>query len=977
MAYLLTLLLVVFSQAANCANDATQMTGIEATQPVTPILELTEEEKQWLTEHNDIRIAYDGSLPPYSFVNDEGKIDGVAVEIINVLSQRLGINFTVFPDYNWSNLYKAAAKRKVDVVATMVSRSDRAVWFRFTKPYLTKSLVIVTKHDDTAITSRENLDNKRVAVVKGYQYADQIITEFPSIKLTKVDSMLAGLRSVSDGQVDAAIIFLGTVNYLQSKYALNNLRIAAFYDRNNANESIAIRKDWPILAQVLQKGLDSLPEEEVQKIFAKWVVGGGLPAEAPPSHESKQASSPVAPLPAEPIKQGAEAPADIENQPPPVSTPDADKLNMSNLAVALVLVAALYVLWMALVRKQRSLHSKSKNVLRTSPRNLQSERNDAMHLTIEPAASLENDNSKSQGETHRPQDIPMNEDISYHKDCEGRITYVSPNLTNLLGYYESDFIGNFRKYLTDNPANHAIDEQIEKIVQGQPNESYEIELYDAGQSVHWFQVVDTPIYDGLGHCTGLDGVMRDITAQKLYEKVSVKAANQDSSEASGILQNLHLQIKDAIHAAAQNHQNFVLIYIQLDKLRSLNGELIHSSESEVLDEAARRLKATLRDTDKVIQIEKNSFALILPDTDASTISLVIEKIRKILQVPYLMGVHSIVIDVNLGIAVYPKDGSDSFALINEAQILLPVNEIEFSEKSFAGKINDQDDEGETLELQQSLLAALDECKLSLRASSKQNINALHRHSQLSIYYQSRHSLEDYSITGFEALVRWRHPQRGLLLPLDFVPLIKGIGLLDIMTYWILQQVCFQAVKWEAQGIRPKLLTINLNDIGIKKTLEPNKILAIIEETGAKPDWLALSIPENEIAKHPDLVLPIMNQLKESGLVLSVDNFGTDSNFLSRLDSIPAQLIEVDPFFVRDVSDNYTNPEIITHTVSMLKEQGRTVIIKEIETEAQLDFLRTTGCDIVQGHLLSRAVPSAEAKELMETFPDVAWYFQQK
>ena len=237
-------------------------------------MELTADEKKWLAQHKNIRIAYDGSLTPYSFVNDQGKIDGIAVEIMGILSHRLGINFEVYPNYDWSSVYKAGAKRKVDMVATMVNRTDRAEWFSFTKPYLTKSLVIVTKKDNNSIANRNDLAGKKIAVVKGYQYGEQVAKEFPDAKRVKVETLLDSLKAVDQGQVDAAILFLGTANYLQSKKQLNNLRIAAFYERNSANESIAVRKDWPILVRILQKGLDSLTEEEVQTVFAKWVVAG-------------------------------------------------------------------------------------------------------------------------------------------------------------------------------------------------------------------------------------------------------------------------------------------------------------------------------------------------------------------------------------------------------------------------------------------------------------------------------------------------------------------------------------------------------------------------------------------------------------------------------------------------------------------------------------------------------------------------------
>ena len=254
---------------------------------------------------------------------------------------------------------------------------------------------------------------------------------------------------------------------------------------------------------------------------------------------------------------------------------------------------------------------------------------------------------------------------------------------------------------------------------------------------------------------------------------------------------------------------------------------------------------------------------------------------------------------------------------------------------------------------------------------------LNRHSQFSVYYQSRHYLEDYNISGFEALIRWQHPQLGLILPTDFVDLVKDIGLLDVLTYWIIQQVSFQALVLEEQGIRPGLMAINLGDLAIKQAVEVDKIIAIITETGAKPEWLVLSIAECDIARNPDVVIPIIEQLVAVGLVVAIDNFGSDSAVLKLLKTIPAQIIEIDPAFIRNLPNNTADAEIVTFTVAMLHDLGKTVIAKEVETEQQLEFLKTSGCDIIQGHLLSRPLPAKEARDLLKNLPDFAWYLQQK
>jgi PAS domain S-box-containing protein/diguanylate cyclase (GGDEF)-like protein len=974
MPYLIAFLIAVFSEIAVSANEFKEVFPVQSHTTET-VLQLTQEEQKWLARHKSIRIAYDGSLPPYSFINDQGKVDGIAVEIITILGQRLGINFTIYPHSEWSSLYKTAAKRKVDMVATMVSRPDRAEWFIFTKPYLTKSLVIVTKQDNTTINNRSDLADKKISVTKGYQYGEEVGHEFPNSKQLKFETMLESLHAVDKGQVDAAILFLGTANYLQAKHQLTQLKIAAFYERNNANESIAVRKDWPQLLAILQKGLDSLTEKEVQKIFAKWVVQGGIVSTTETSAEKAQPEvPPVIKKIVEPVRK---LPI-VTSQKPTAEVPKVS-YETSERVIPFLIAAALFALWFSLWRKQNA-----KTGVSISNGNSQLSRNDAKQLAVGHTLEIGDEKPKSGPQTQRP--ILLNieqlgmvnelhpelaeETVRYQRDSEGRFSYISPAITSILGYSQADFMENYRHYLTDNPANLHWDGLIEACIEGKPNENYELEVYDSGQAIHLLEVSDSPVYDGQGHCIGVEGMMRDITALRLYNKLSATSSSESKEFAGASHQESlqdHLQL--AISTATKKQTAFAFIFLSLERLRFLDGSLISASDDEVFIEANKRLRAALRDTDIVAVLEANKFALIFPETDANTARLVVAKIKNILQVPYIVGVQSIVLDAKSGMAVYPGHGLDPETLISKAQDVLATSLSDSTSEITALKIPiDYGAEG-SLRLQQDLVLALDECKVALRALSPNNINALHRHSQFSVYYQSRHNLEDYAITGFEALIRWQHPEFGLLLPKDFVHLVQDIGLLDVMTYWIIQQVSFQAMVWEKKKIRPKQMAINLSDLVGNQAVEVTKITNIMKETGAKFEWFAFSIAESEIANNQDLLVPIITQFVAAGFTVAIDNFGSDGSLLAQLKTIPAQTVEIDPAFIRHLPSDAADADIIAYSIAMLHDLGKTVIAKGVETEQQLEFLKTNGCDMVQGHFLSRPLPPKEAKMLLETLPE--------
>lgn len=957
------------------------------------VLQLTQDEQAWLVKHKTIRIAYDGSLPPYSFINEQGKIDGIAVEIMSVISQRLGINFVIYPDSNWSSLYKAAAKRKLDIVATMVKRPERTEWFSFTKPYLTKSLVIVTKENNTSINNRNDIADKKVAVVSGYQYGEQLSKEFPNVARLKVDTMLDSLKQVDSGQVDAAVLFLGTANYLQAKYQLSQLKIAAFFDRNNANESIAVRKDWPILVDILQKGLDSLTEQEVQQIFAKWVVQGGVGVA---NEEDTTTTQPLA-LP------DAKDVVEIEQQLPEFGgqkstfEPTPEIIEIAKMVSVFLVVLALFGLWVSLIRKQKQVKIKAKNEMMNSVRNLQSAHNDAMHLTIEPPiekgdnTSVEEDiqaeltaieidlERPTVSQEYRAQlDNAFLEGMEFKRDETGVFTYVSPAITSLLGYSETEFRENYRHYLSDNPVNFQLDNHIDACIQGKPSEPYELEILDAAQEPHWLEVKDTPIYDGLGHCIGIHGHMRDITAQKLYQKVSSKASEDTIATDNQQPLTLAEQLDVAISKAEKNGGLFVLIYLALERFRFLDDGVVVAANVEVIKEASKRLHSTLRDTDLVFDEDVDKFFIVLPSTDLSAANLIVEKIRKILQVPYLVGVRSIVLDAIMGTAAYPDDGDDAESLVNGAQIVSPVPlQADTTEPSVQSlpksPIREED---ASLQLQQDLVIALDECKVALRASSPQNTNALLRHSQFSVHYQSRHNISDYSINSLEALIRWQHPELGMLQPREFIGLVKDIGLIDVLTYWIIQQVSLQAVVWENRDIRPKLMAINLTNLTLKQAAKASKIVEIVKEAGAQADWFVFSIPAQEVEANSELIIPIITHLAKAGFTVAIDNFSADSSVMALLKTMPVKIIELEPGMVRFFPSYSADAGLATECISSLHKLNMTVIAKEVETERQLELLKASGCDVIQGHLLSSPLPAKETKELIENLPDFAWYLKQ-
>gem|GEM_PF-858893 len=234
-------------------------------------VQLTPEEKAWVKDHPEITIAFDGDYPPYSFRNGQGEVVGIAVDMARELARRVGIQLKVYPEGVWDRLYAAAQKREVDVIATLVLRPERREWFEFTRPYLSIAQYVITRKDSD-IRSREQLAGKTVALVKGYATTAQVLEEFPTVTPHEVDTLKAALEAVSIGKADAAVVGMGMAHHLISQEGFLNLKFAALYAQGLSDERFGVRKDWPKLAAILDKALNSLSEQERLQIFQRWSI---------------------------------------------------------------------------------------------------------------------------------------------------------------------------------------------------------------------------------------------------------------------------------------------------------------------------------------------------------------------------------------------------------------------------------------------------------------------------------------------------------------------------------------------------------------------------------------------------------------------------------------------------------------------------------------------------------------------------------
>jgi diguanylate cyclase (GGDEF)-like protein/PAS domain S-box-containing protein len=371
------------------------------------------------------------------------------------------------------------------------------------------------------------------------------------------------------------------------------------------------------LAAILQKALNTISEEEMQNIYAKWV---------------------------------------------PSISPPADNGLIWKIVALFILVLLLLLLWIVRVRKQNRKIKLSKTEVQTTNKILQALQSDLEHLVLKRTAELNSSENKFRSLVENLR----NEYFFYKYDCDGLFTYISPSITSILGYTADEFMTHYREYLTDNPVNHKIDEYARQCTQGMFNQPYQLEIYDAQKNIHWLEVKDTPVYDEYGKCIGVDGLVHDITVRKQADDRLIRLSYYD--ELTG-LANRRLfadRLQHTINMAHRTKQPVSLFYLDLDRFKFVNDTRGHAAGDDVLKETAGRLVATLRDSDIAARLGGDEFILLLPDTDADGAVPVAEKILKKLLEPYMVEDMEFTLGASIGIAVYPQDADNGEKLIHHA-----------------------------------------------------------------------------------------------------------------------------------------------------------------------------------------------------------------------------------------------------------------------------------------------------------------------
>ena len=484
----------------------------------------------------------------------------------------------------------------------------------------------------------------------------------------------------------------------------------------------------------------------------------------------------------------------------------------------------------------------------------------------------------------------------------------------------------------------------------EPFHDFIYQMRDTHGMVRTLSISGTPIFDEQGVFRGYRGVGSDITERKAAEQRIEYLAYHDAL--TGLPNRLLVQDRfvQAMAQADRHQTRIALVYLDLDNFKTLNDTLGHAAGDELLREVARRLRACVRDSDTISRHGGDEFLLMLCDLpDTEVVAALVLKIMEKLQAPVQLGQQEFSTSASIGVAIGPQDGRDFETLRKKADMAMyrskgaGRNTYHFFDPTMDAEA------GEHLLMRNGLRRALER-------------------DEFLLHYQPQYDLASGMLTGVEALIRWQHPELGLVPPGRFIGVAEESGLIVAMGDWVLQQACQQAMRWQRAGLPPLTLAVNLSAIQFKRGQVERSVLRALQASGLPPAQLELELTESILIQNVESVLSSVRALKQLGVKLAIDDFGTGYSSLAYLKQLDIDLLKIDQGFVRDLASDPDDAAIVRAIIQMAHSLNLRTLAEGVETEQIRDQLRAFGCDAAQGYFYSRPVPAPDIERLLAQTP---------
>jgi diguanylate cyclase (GGDEF)-like protein/PAS domain S-box-containing protein len=535
-------------------------------------------------------------------------------------------------------------------------------------------------------------------------------------------------------------------------------------------------------------------------------------------------------------------------------------------------------------------------------------------------------------------------EVIYSLDREGRVVYVSPVVKELGGYDPADVVGrSFVEFIhpDDLPS---LAESYQRTVSGRLEPS-EFRILTKSGEFRWVRTSSRPALDG-ERIVGLRAVLMDITERRLAENRIQYLAHHDGLTGLPNRTLLADRLTMALAERRRDGNKLAVMFLDLDRFKLVNDTAGHLVGDRVLQGVAERLTTIVREGDTVARLGGDEFTVLLPAVSClKEAREVADRILERLRRPWVLAGHEFHVAASMGIAMYPEDGQDGETLLRSADTAM------YHAKDL-GRDN-----------LQVFTAAMD-AHVQNRVRLEQSLRQALQREEFAVYYQPQVSTDTGRIVGMEALVRWRHPERGIVYPDEFIPVAEETGLILPLGEWVLRTACAQNKAFQEIGLAPLRVAVNLSSRQFQDVGLVSLVASVLKETGLSPHHLELEITEGTAMRDMEFTVKVLNELRGMGISVSIDDFGTGYSSLAYMKTLPVDAVKIDRCFVQDATVNSSDAAIVGSILVLARTLGLRVVAEGVETREQLTVLNGHQCREAQGYLFGEAVPAKVFQEML-------------
>ncbi|MEC5162015.1 diguanylate cyclase (GGDEF)-like protein/PAS domain S-box-containing protein [Janthinobacterium sp. CG_S6] len=536
--------------------------------------------------------------------------------------------------------------------------------------------------------------------------------------------------------------------------------------------------------------------------------------------------------------------------------------------------------------------------------------------------------------------------ITSYRDGADLIEYANPALATLSGYAADELVGRNLELLLGQAPDPDDRAALRGALHAQGEVSILLRHYHRDGTLFWCQLHVAPVSDAGGRVSHHVCVLNDMTATMRYQAQLEHQANHDALTGLPNRNLLGDRLAQALSYAQRYGHAVWAVFIDLDHFKLINDSLGHQMGDQLLRVVGARLRACLRDSDTVARLGGDEFMLVLLDTPQTRLSpALLNSVLDAVAAPVRLGQHDVTVTCSVGVSLYPQDGAD-------AELLLKHADIAMYRAKDAGRNQVQ------------FYAPAMQARIAERTLIETQLRGALARQEFSLHYQPRLDLRSGRVVGMEALLRWQHPQLGMVAPARFIGVAEETGLIVSIGLWVLQSACAQNRAWQDAGLPRLRVAVNLSARQFRDPGLADDVVRALAASGLAARFLELELTESLMMDNIDEAVATLARLKALGVALSIDDFGTGYSSLAYLKLFPLDYLKIDQSFVRDMLGDPSGAAIVRSVIALGHSLNFKIIAEGVETAAQLAYLRRHQCDEMQGYHFSRPLPAEQLAELL-------------